>query len=229
MKRFDSCLCVWCCRIARASRPPLSSGRWAPKIRSRSAPAASSSKAASTTRGTRSIPPSGLAGRSAAPADHRHQHRHQLDRRAADRRRLLQSPGDHRSRSTAPLSNLLTIDGDSTHDVEDLVVATKIRVVAESARPPGAGASLCDQAAERRERIRPRPGHDRLLRDRRSARRPCSRSASSATSGLGILSRSDIGRPPERRADVRRVVRQGDHRSRRVRRGGERPLVDPQR
>ena len=39
-------------------------------------------------------------------------------------------------RSNAPLSSLLTIDGDSTHDVEDLVVATKIRVLAESARHP---------------------------------------------------------------------------------------------
>jgi tRNA 2-thiocytidine biosynthesis protein TtcA len=39
-------------------------------------------------------------------------------------------------RDAAPLSDLLTIDGDSTHDVEDLVVATKIRVIAESARHP---------------------------------------------------------------------------------------------
>jgi hypothetical protein len=36
----------------------------------------------------------------------------------------------------APLADLLTVTGDSTHDVEDLVVATKIRVLAESARHP---------------------------------------------------------------------------------------------
>jgi hypothetical protein len=36
----------------------------------------------------------------------------------------------------APLADLLTIDGDSTHDFEDLVIATKIRVLAESARHP---------------------------------------------------------------------------------------------
>lgn len=39
-------------------------------------------------------------------------------------------------RDDAPLSDQLTIDGDSTHDVEDLVVATKIRVLAESPRHP---------------------------------------------------------------------------------------------
>jgi hypothetical protein len=36
----------------------------------------------------------------------------------------------------APLADLLTVTGDSTHDVEDLVVATKIRVVAEAAGHP---------------------------------------------------------------------------------------------
>jgi hypothetical protein len=39
-------------------------------------------------------------------------------------------------RESAPLSNLVTATGDSTHDVEDLVVATKIRLVAEAARHP---------------------------------------------------------------------------------------------
>jgi hypothetical protein len=39
-------------------------------------------------------------------------------------------------RRPAPLSGLLTGSGTSTHDVEDVVVGTKIRVVAESARHP---------------------------------------------------------------------------------------------
>ena len=39
-------------------------------------------------------------------------------------------------RSVAPLSNLLTVDGDQTHDVEDLVIGTKIRFLAENARRP---------------------------------------------------------------------------------------------
>jgi hypothetical protein len=42
-------------------------------------------------------------------------------------------------RSPAPLSNLVTATGDSTHDVEDLVVATKIRVLPESAQHPSFG------------------------------------------------------------------------------------------
>jgi hypothetical protein len=42
-------------------------------------------------------------------------------------------------RRTAPLSNLLTVTGDTTHDVEDLVVATKIRVMSEAAGRPAIG------------------------------------------------------------------------------------------
>jgi hypothetical protein len=42
-------------------------------------------------------------------------------------------------RSPAPLSNLVTATGDSTSDVEDLVVATKIRVLPESAHRPSFG------------------------------------------------------------------------------------------
>jgi hypothetical protein len=39
-------------------------------------------------------------------------------------------------RIAAPLSNLVTATGDTTHDVEDLVVGTKIRLVAEGAGHP---------------------------------------------------------------------------------------------
>lgn len=41
---------------------------------------------------------------------------------------------DHRS--PAPLSNLLAVDGDSTSDVEDIVIGTKIRLLPEGPRHP---------------------------------------------------------------------------------------------
>ena len=43
------------------------------------------------------------------------------------------------SRQTAPLSSLLDVSGTSTHDVEDTVVATKIRIVPEAAHQPALG------------------------------------------------------------------------------------------
>jgi len=39
-------------------------------------------------------------------------------------------------RTTGPLSGLLTVTGDQTHDVEDFVVATKIRLLPESPKHP---------------------------------------------------------------------------------------------
>jgi hypothetical protein len=39
-------------------------------------------------------------------------------------------------RAVAPLSNALTFTGDSTHDVEDIVIGTKIRFMAETASRP---------------------------------------------------------------------------------------------
>jgi hypothetical protein len=42
-------------------------------------------------------------------------------------------------RRAAPLSSLLTVTGDTTHDVEDIVVATKIRVLAEGQGRPAIG------------------------------------------------------------------------------------------
>jgi len=44
-----------------------------------------------------------------------------------------------KDRNPAPLSDLVTATGDSTHDTEDLVVATKIRLKAESAGAPSFG------------------------------------------------------------------------------------------
>lgn len=40
------------------------------------------------------------------------------------------------SRAAAPLSSMLTLDGDSTADVEDVVVGAKVRVLSEGARRP---------------------------------------------------------------------------------------------
>ena len=42
-------------------------------------------------------------------------------------------------RRPAPLSDMLDFDGDSTSDVEDIVVATKVRLVAEGTRRPSFG------------------------------------------------------------------------------------------
>ena len=44
-----------------------------------------------------------------------------------------------KSQKDAPLSYLLNFSGDSTHDVEDIVVATKIRVIAEAPSHPSFG------------------------------------------------------------------------------------------
>jgi hypothetical protein len=44
-----------------------------------------------------------------------------------------------KERRTAPLASLLTVTGDTTHDVEDVVIATKIRLMAETAGRPAFG------------------------------------------------------------------------------------------
>jgi hypothetical protein len=44
--------------------------------------------------------------------------------------------------TTAPLSNLVDFSGDSTHDVEDITVATKIRLLSETAGRPAFGVRL---------------------------------------------------------------------------------------
>jgi len=43
------------------------------------------------------------------------------------------------SRQAAPLSNLLNFSGDRTHDVEDITIATKIRLLSETAARPAFG------------------------------------------------------------------------------------------
>jgi hypothetical protein len=46
---------------------------------------------------------------------------------------------DVKSRRAGPLSNQLNFTGDTTHDVEDIVVATKVRVLAETPGRPAIG------------------------------------------------------------------------------------------
>jgi hypothetical protein len=48
-------------------------------------------------------------------------------------------------RRAAPLDDLVDVDGDSTSDVEDIVVATKIRLVPEAARRPAFGLRFATQ------------------------------------------------------------------------------------
>ena len=48
-------------------------------------------------------------------------------------------------RRAAPLDDLVSIDGDSTSDVEDFVLATKIRLVPEAARRPALGLRFATQ------------------------------------------------------------------------------------
>jgi hypothetical protein len=48
-------------------------------------------------------------------------------------------------RRPAPLARLLDVDGDSTTDVEDIVVATKIRLMSETAGRPAFGIRLATQ------------------------------------------------------------------------------------
>ena len=49
---------------------------------------------------------------------------------------------DVTARDPTPLSPLLDFDGDSSHSLQDLVVATKIRLVSEAAGRPGVGIRL---------------------------------------------------------------------------------------
>ena len=45
-------------------------------------------------------------------------------------------------RNAAPLSSLLTVVGDSTHDTSDLVIGTKVRILAEGVGHPAVGLRL---------------------------------------------------------------------------------------
>ena len=68
----------------------------------------------------------------------------------------------HRGVGPAPLASQLNFTGDTTHAVEDIVVATKIRIVGRDAGSSGVRPPFRDEAAERGQRERPRPRHDRL-------------------------------------------------------------------
>ena len=103
--------------------------------------------------------------------------------------------------------SLVTVTGDTTHDVEDLVVATKIRVLPETAEPAGRSAS-----ASRRKL--PNASNESGLGLDTTDFYASLLGAKTVQSirvvgnlGVGILRRSDGRQPAERRADLRPVVR----------------------
>ncbi len=127
-------------------------------------------------------------GQPAAAADARRQLRVQLDPGAADRRRALQPSQHHVDSSRRRLSDKLEFTGDDTSDVEDIVVATKIRFVSEGPGRPGIRRPPRDEAADRQQRERTRARHDGFLRRRACLARPCRSVRIVGNFGLGILS-----------------------------------------
>ena len=87
------------------------------------------------------FPASGLQGNLLRAADARRQHRHQLDRRAPDRRRSLQPADDHphaaSGRRRWPASS--TSPATPRTSIEDIVIATKIRLLGETPSRPAFG------------------------------------------------------------------------------------------
>ena len=65
-----------------------------------------------------------------------------------------------KDREPAPLSYLLTVTGDSTSDIQDLMIGTKVRLMSERTGAAGAGVPVHDEAAKREQRERARHGHD---------------------------------------------------------------------
>ena len=59
-------------------------------------------------------------------------------------------------RQDAPLSSLVNFRGDTTSDMDDLVIGAKVRVLAETDHRPGVCAPVCDEVAECGERKRAR-------------------------------------------------------------------------
>ena len=128
-------------------------------------------------------------------------------------------------RNPAPLSHLLTVTGNSTSDVEDIVIGTKIRLLAEAPKHPSFAFRFATKLPNAGNEKRAGPRHHGLLRiaagrqnravdsDRRQRR-------------LRHPWRSDRWRSPERRADLRTVVRACADRSCRSGRGAERPRLD---
>ncbi len=64
----------------------------------------------------------------------------------------------------APLASLLTVTGDSTHDVSNAVIATKIRMLAETASRPAIGIRFATKLPNASNEKGHRPRHDRLVR-----------------------------------------------------------------
>ena len=88
----------------------------------------------------------------------------------------------------APLSDKLELTGDDTNDVEDLVVATKIRVVSEGPGRPSFGVRLATKLPIASNESGLGPRHDGFLRRRACSARPCQSVRVVGNFGLGILS-----------------------------------------
>ena len=83
---------------------------------------------------------------------------------AAGRRQPVSAVDDHRSSAGAACQAARTCDGDRTTDVEDIVVATKIRLVTEGRWSARNRAAVRDAAAQCQQRIGTRNRCDGLLR-----------------------------------------------------------------
>jgi hypothetical protein len=91
-----------------------------------------------------------------------------------------------RHRNPAPLSHLLTVTGKSTSDFQDIVIGTKIRLLAEAPKHP----SLAFRFATKLPNTKNEKGLASIRRistRRCSSRKPCSRSGSSATAASAFF------------------------------------------
>ncbi len=129
-------------------------------------------------------------------------------------------------RNPAPLSPLVTATGDSTSSVEDLVIATKVRVLSEREGRPAFGLRLATKLpnASNESGI----GLDTMdftasllvgktVRSMRTV----------ANGGFGILGDPLVGQPAERRHHLRRVAGPRAHAGGRGGGRGQRPLGYP--
>ena len=128
----------------------------------------------------------------------------------------------------APLANLVTATGTSTHDVDDIMIGTKIRLMPETASRPSFGFRF----ATRLPNAKNESGLGQDTTDFYASLLGAKTVQSMrvvGNLGFAIMSEPIDGTKPERRFDVRAVGRAGDDAADRAGRGGERPHLDTQR
>ena len=130
------------------------------------------------------------------------------------------------SRAPAPLSPLLDFDGDTTHDVEDIVIATKVRLLSETAGRP----AFALRFATRLPNASNESGlgldtTDFFVSTLFGKTVQSIRFVGNA--GLGILADPTRRDAPERCVHLRRVGRPGGQAGARNRRRGQRPASTP--